>query len=1373
VGNEKETVKYLCNEINQDLRDECKVNLLPLDYNESVVPQLGPRIQDLVDESIGEYEVYIGILRTRFGSPPGGHHPETGAEYCSGTEREFEDAYSRWKLSNEPIINFYFAKDPRLNAPPTAKEIDQLSKVIRFKDKIKDEYLGWIVEYDNSLDFERKVRRFLNKVCRDINKRAMAAPLLNEISVVHKMAYQEVAGYLQRAVAPVEQTASIGSSYHWHYKPADTLEIITQQSRVVLLGDAGSGKTTELQRIASHFSSAEAGFFPFLVRLNKYINQKIDDFLPENWTEIPGKQLLVLLDGLDEIEAQNRNGAIRQIELFAEQNPDTHMVVSCRSNFYKTELGPSSASLKDFHSYTLLGLSHGAITEYLTARLGNRTHAFSRLIGDNNLWSLVELPFYLGQLVNEFLRDDALPSNKAQLFERLIRDQIAYDIEHFRTTLNLDAKVDTAIATLERVALSMESLGRNYVSREEYERIVPDADLRSLISHYSGWNKTEGEKEQWQFAHNNLQEYLAARVLSKQDLQTIKAFISFAPEHKRLFPSWINSLAFLVSILDANGRMFQNLIAWILESQPEVVVKFEPDKIDTTTRIALFKNIFEYYKVRQIPIDRDKFDYSELARFGQSDDSVDFLIAEATSAGNDRTLANSIQLLGDSVIPRSRRKTVTRLLVDTTINSEAEDYVRNRALMALADLELNSQDVINEIVPAIRSSDNQWVRFGLYYFLYLSDYLDENIEVFFEGLQYLGAFSQRLFDEQWHLVKGLERVNSPRAIKKILAYLRDHISEIDQYSFEGTIETIAKNAANAYVQEPALLDLALELMIALRRHRIRPHSGDFLLFFELTHTQLVAFQKVLANRSNYQDPFFTLAVLATKECLEYFVQQYEERNITNDEVWMFQNQLAWEKGGQYMAFSQMINEKSGDKFVLPSPKSADSKRKESSINDIDLLFDQEAFTREVRHIFEAGAKDTMSKDDVFEITKDQWETPKFSYLAIRILSQISAKEPVAYERVIEIINSWDWELFRASVLYERFSNDSTLTLSREQRTVVAQWCENNIGNIDFKTALITKQEGQGSTSWTALYLWSFLRRLDLKYPKAVLRDMLSFDWIEGHQFFGIEYLESRLNHEDIAERILENLEHTIENDNVLVNHLRFCERYSIKEVVPYALAEMRNPARSEHVRTIALEIVGKLSNEIRTLEGELTIITDGFKWKLVDRLVELGSTKAHSFLLSILATEDEREQFKAAMYLLSLQDITGLRFYVAWIEQHKDFHESDSMGSVLRKLRTPESIPFLMELLRIGYEKELSQDQFHTLDRAALDALNTVAMQSEESYGQVRERVQVFIETNIGRLRNVNFLYQYLDSLERSFYLNRSTPLSLDEVLVKVNSIVN
>jgi hypothetical protein len=164
VENEKGTVKYLCNEINQELRDECKVNLLPLDYKESVIPQLGPRIQDVIDESIGEYEVYIGILSKRFGTPPGGHHPETGADYGSGTEREFEDAYSRWKLCNEPIISFYFDKDPRLNAPPTSQELEQLSKVIRFKDRIKDECLGWVVEFDDSLDFERKVRRFLNKV---------------------------------------------------------------------------------------------------------------------------------------------------------------------------------------------------------------------------------------------------------------------------------------------------------------------------------------------------------------------------------------------------------------------------------------------------------------------------------------------------------------------------------------------------------------------------------------------------------------------------------------------------------------------------------------------------------------------------------------------------------------------------------------------------------------------------------------------------------------------------------------------------------------------------------------------------------------------------------------------------------------------------------------------------------------------------------------------------------------------------------------------------------------------------------------------------------------------------------------------------------
>jgi len=1232
-----------------------------------------------------------------------------------------------------------------------------------------DDYLGWIVEFESSLDFERRVRQFLRRICKDVNKSEKPRP--KESSVLHKIGYEEVGGYLERAIAPLEKTASVGNSYYLHYKPADLVAIIIQESRVALLGDAGTGKTTELRRVAAHFSSAAAPFFPFLVRLNKYVNQKIEDFLPPNWHEVPKSQLLVLLDGLDEVEANNRNSAIRQIELFAEQNPECHIVVSCRSNFYKTELGGSSASLKDFHSYTLLNLSPSAISEYLTTNLRNRSQVFSQLIAHNGLWSLIELPFYLEQLVSLFVHDGSLPNSKAQLFERLIQDRIAYDIEHFRTTVSLNVDVDVVIGTLERIALSMEALGRNYISGAEYERIVGDGKLRTLVNHYSGWNKTEGEKEQWQFDHNNLQEYFAARALSRQELHTIQGFISFAPEHKRLFPSWVNTLAFLVSLLDANGQLFRDLITWILESQPEVVVKFERDKIDTATRISLFKKIFEYYKIRQIPIDRDKFDYSELARFGQSDESIDFLMAEATNAQDGRTLANAVQLLGDSEIPRTHRQAVTKTLLDIALSVNVEDYVRNRALIALADTNLNSKEVVNEIVPALRSSDNQWIRFGLYYFLYSSDCLDENIEVFFEGLKYVGIYSERLFDEQWHLVKGLERATSPKAVKQILAYLKDHVSEIEQYSFENTIDAIANNAAVAYQEDPSLLDLAVDLTAALRRHRIRANSGGFLTFFELTNTKLAAFQRVLANRKSYRDPFSLLAQLATPECLAYFVQQYKDRNVTNDEVWSFQFNLGWAGTNLYEAFNQLINKESDNKFPIPPPKVTE--KKEPTINDIDLLFNRESFIEEVRRIFDIGNKETLSKEDVFEITKDQWESPTFSYLAITTLSNISEKQAVAFETAATIITSWDWELFRVSVLYERLSNNQDLILSDDQRAIVADWCETHLIEIDFKTALVTKNKGQGSTSWIALYLWFFLRRLDLKYPKAVLLDMLSFDWIDGHQFLGIEYLESRLSRHEIVERVLDNLDHTIEHDNVLVNHLRFCERYSIKEVLPFALTEMRNPNRSEHVRTIALEIIGKLSDEINTLEEELSFITDDFKWKLVDRLVELRSGQVQDVLLKLLNTEDEREQFKAALHLITLQHIKGLEFYVSWIKQHKEFAERENAGGILRKLHTSESIPFLMELLQIGYERELSQDQFHTLDRAALDALNTVAMQSWDNYYQVRDSIQAFIDKNLSTLKHVNFLYQYLDSLERSFYLNRSTQFSLDEVIQKVNAALN
>ena len=226
------------------------------------------------------------------------------------------------------------------------------------------------------------------------------------------------------------------------------------------------------------------------------------------------------MDGLDEIEAKNRNDAIRRIESFSEQHPSSKIVISCRKNFYKMEKEGESGTLSGFSSYILLDLDDNDIEKYLQNKLGDQAEIFRKAILTKQLHTLLRVPFYLVSLVTLFLTNQyRLPENKAGIFEHLLNDRIKLDSSHFRTTIELNENRKTIRETLERLALGMEMLGRNYITDEEYEKLVPDESLRSLIKHCTVWRKNEGTTTTWQFEHNNFQEYLAAKALSKKPLQ--------------------------------------------------------------------------------------------------------------------------------------------------------------------------------------------------------------------------------------------------------------------------------------------------------------------------------------------------------------------------------------------------------------------------------------------------------------------------------------------------------------------------------------------------------------------------------------------------------------------------------------------------------------------------------------------------------------------------------------------------------------------------------------------------------------------------------------------------------------------------------------
>src|SRR5688572_30720469 len=89
VNEEKDIVCEVCHKINKDLlQSGCNIQLVVREWSE-IIGQIGIQAQDSINTTINEYDIYLGILWMRFGTPLKSINQATGKPYQSGTEQEF------------------------------------------------------------------------------------------------------------------------------------------------------------------------------------------------------------------------------------------------------------------------------------------------------------------------------------------------------------------------------------------------------------------------------------------------------------------------------------------------------------------------------------------------------------------------------------------------------------------------------------------------------------------------------------------------------------------------------------------------------------------------------------------------------------------------------------------------------------------------------------------------------------------------------------------------------------------------------------------------------------------------------------------------------------------------------------------------------------------------------------------------------------------------------------------------------------------------------------------------------------------------------------------------------------------------------------
>ena len=159
VQSERALAEEVVKELNTTIGDTYGIRLETKKWEKDTYPAIGKYSQDVINKQIGEYDIFVGIMKHKFGTPT------QAAE--SGTEEEFNRAYDNFKNDGScKNLMLFFSKE----SLPQNSDFDQFKKVLDFKTKIGEKGI-YYKEYEDSSRFESTLRISLNKCLTDLFRR--------------------------------------------------------------------------------------------------------------------------------------------------------------------------------------------------------------------------------------------------------------------------------------------------------------------------------------------------------------------------------------------------------------------------------------------------------------------------------------------------------------------------------------------------------------------------------------------------------------------------------------------------------------------------------------------------------------------------------------------------------------------------------------------------------------------------------------------------------------------------------------------------------------------------------------------------------------------------------------------------------------------------------------------------------------------------------------------------------------------------------------------------------------------------------------------------------------------------------------------------
>lgn len=1409
VETEKNEVKRSCEKINWVMeRSGCNVSLEVQDWR-NIVGSYGERTQSIINEAFKEYDIYLGVLHMRFGSPTGAINEVTGEDFGSGTIEEFNIAVE--KLKEKPESVYMFFKEP--GASKTIESTQQLLKVLQFKEQISS--TGWVNPCKDTDDFRNKVDRMLNLIALQTclkKKGHLKTETLETLSSEKNIRVNSgdfskeadwtgLLDYIPRSITNLKK--SIFRVKEWyHYYDDDRNETLTKAvlkyKRIALLGSAGSGKSTELSKLVSDCNLGNLPLIPIYRRFNIYTNQAMNDFLPDGWDKVPAAISLIVLDGLDEVQPQHFFTAVRNIQAFSINNPDVTIVVSCRTNFYQL---PDSGSntLDGFEVFLLDDVAPQKMTEFVKEQRIANPEQFILDSITQGYRDLIGKPFFLKLLINFYNHTGAIEGKRSELFEFIIQSRISFDEQHYSQSVPLQKMRSLIINVLERIALVMESLGVNLISYDNLRKILSHEYLK-LLEYFPGFSKSN-KNDLWGFEHNNIQEYLAARTLTSESIEKIKVFIGIPPHYDKVKLTWANTLSFLISIIN-DSKQLQQLIDWIVSADDEILIKFEPSRVPDPIRMKLFKTTFNRAKERDIWTRSSKYTEQELANFVESQDSFEFLLQELADKSNTPIVrTNAIRLLRYFHLDELQKNLLLPVIYDFADQNSDNYDVIHVILYVVRDLFSDYKDVLETLMHKFGSNTNQYVRAGFYALLIDSPFINEYIDYLIDGIEISQASnsgqrnSVNLADETWNLSKAFKNITEPKALKKLIAFFSDPLDRKHHNYFDRTdvIQHIVSNAIEAYSHDHEIYDSILRMFIGHGRFSERGQLELIREFFDTTDTRLQAFKDIWGlkaiNDLQYEKRMLLINI-SDRSCIDYLMKEYENRNITNEEIKSLLFDLTYfrihtvDDSELVEYFENKVKEKTNIDIARPDIIDYNAIRKQREQDSFNLLFNKGDFEKEIKRIFVEIGKEEIGFNDLWELRKNNQTTDPEEHFVRCVLDLL--RDWTRNGTLVKISQLLEWmkevgkyENYIIQEAYEHLKNFRDIEVNPEQFQIIEAWSNNSIAQVTEEQLVDSNpDEHSFSINFYARLVWFFLKTIHIKIPDNKILSFTLFIDIDkrDNDKSEITIIEELVDKLWVKQKVIDNLLGNKLHSSVWRNNAQYAIENELEKGYPGILNGILDDSLFINDR---IEIVKMYFDKVRS-EEEMSIIftlknIDSVTWLVIDLWDKYGfdqtliSKYLRSLMLSNMGIEDNK--WRAAERLIEKGNKEAFDLYTkAILDRSFIIGDSPHRLSVLTQVKDIVLLDRLIELLAFSKNPEFANDVFRTFDNIVISAMRSLALLSAENLKIVTDALHNFIIQHT-EINNIKFLYLQIEQMEFDFYMQESQKATIEDIIEKVNEI--